>query len=99
MTIFGTVLLALTDDGGRMVSWDIESGGGFYEQQLISTHLKPDVADFNSTIQFDSGFTAISILHPATYINKVLVSSSEGSMQLWNVRSQYVSRTPHQNQN
>lgn len=41
-----------------------------------------------ATIEFDNDFTAISILHPATYLNKVLVSSSQGSMQLWNIRSQ-----------
>ncbi|GLB34587.1 putative utp21 specific WD40 associated domain containing protein [Lyophyllum shimeji] len=42
----------------------------------------------DSTIQFDPGFTATSILHPATYLNKVLVSSSQGALQLWNIRSQ-----------
>jgi len=25
-------------------------------------------------------------MHPATYMNKILVISSQGSMQLWNVR-------------
>ncbi|KAK0228621.1 Utp21 specific WD40 associated putative domain-containing protein [Armillaria fumosa] len=41
-----------------------------------------------ATIQFDANFTATSILHPSTYLNKVLVSSSQGSIQLWNIRSQ-----------
>ncbi|KAJ3552995.1 hypothetical protein NM688_g3858 [Phlebia brevispora] len=40
-----------------------------------------------ATIQFDAGFTATSILHPATYLNKVLVASSEGCMQLWNIKT------------
>ncbi|KAJ7273299.1 Utp21 specific WD40 associated putative domain-containing protein [Mycena rebaudengoi] len=44
--------------------------------------------ELDSTVDFDLGFTATSILHPATYLNKVLVSSSEGSIQLWNIRSQ-----------
>ena len=35
----------------------------------------------------------MSILHPATYLNKVLVASSQGSMQLWNIRTQFV--LPH----
>lgn len=30
------------------------------------------------------------IHHPPTYLNKVLVASSQGGMQLWNVRTQYV---------
>ncbi|KAF9265570.1 Utp21-domain-containing protein [Marasmius fiardii PR-910] len=43
---------------------------------------------FQSIIQFDNGFTATVILHPATYVNKILVSSSEGDLQLWNIQSQ-----------
>lgn len=46
-------------------------------------------ADLDSTIEFDMGFTATSILHPATYLNKVLVASGQGNMQLWNIRSQF----------
>lgn len=44
--------------------------------------------ELRSTIQFDQDFTATSILHPATYLNKVLVASSQGTMQLWNTLSQ-----------
>lgn len=29
------------------------------------------------------------LLHPATYLNKILVASSQGSMQLWNIRTLY----------
>ncbi|KAH8116880.1 WD40 repeat-like protein [Phellopilus nigrolimitatus] len=41
-----------------------------------------------SSIEFENGFTATSVLHPATYLNKVLVASSQGTMQLWNIRTQ-----------
>ncbi|KAF8350478.1 Utp21 specific WD40 associated putative domain-containing protein [Amanita rubescens] len=44
--------------------------------------------DLDSSIEFDPGFTAAAILHPATYVNKVLVSSSQGNLQLWNIRSE-----------
>ncbi|PFH51760.1 hypothetical protein AMATHDRAFT_141834 [Amanita thiersii Skay4041] len=70
MAIFGTQLLALTDDGSRMFVWSTTTG------------------DLDSSIDFDPEFTATTILHPATYVNKVLVASSQGSMQLWNIRSQ-----------
>ena len=46
-------------------------------------------------IQFDTGFTATSVLHPATYLNKVLVTSSQGEMQLWNIRTQSVVPFPY----
>ncbi|KAG5635440.1 hypothetical protein H0H81_011247 [Sphagnurus paluster] len=70
ITIFGSQLLALTEDGSRMLLWNNKEGV------------------LNSTIEFEVGFTAISILHPATYLNKVLVSSSQGVLQLWNIQSQ-----------
>ncbi|KAJ3868324.1 Utp21 specific WD40 associated putative domain-containing protein [Lentinula novae-zelandiae] len=70
ITIFGTQLLSLTEDGGRMLCWDIG-------EEVLET-----------TVEFDNDFTATSILHPATYLNKVLVSSSQGAVQLWNIRSQ-----------
>ncbi|RDB22141.1 U3 small nucleolar RNA-associated protein 21 [Hypsizygus marmoreus] len=70
ITIFGSQLLALTEDGSRMLLWDTTDG------------------ELDSTLQFEPGFTATSILHPATYLNKVLVSSTQGSLQLWNIRSQ-----------
>lgn len=45
--------------------------------------------ELQATIQFDSDFTATTMLHPSTYLNKVLVGSSQGCMQLWNVKTQY----------
>ncbi|KAH7929755.1 Utp21-domain-containing protein [Leucogyrophana mollusca] len=72
ITVFGSQLLALTEDGGRMLIWDVAS---------------PDLS-FSSNIQFDVGFTAVLMLHPATYVNKILVASSEGDLQLWNIRTQ-----------
>jgi len=49
-----------------------------------------------STIIFDADFTATNVIHPATLLNKVLVSSSQGSMQLWNIRARSEhSHLPH----
>ncbi|KAF9063827.1 Utp21-domain-containing protein [Rhodocollybia butyracea] len=70
ITIFGTQLLALTEDGRKMFCWDVAEGA------------------LEATIEFDNDFTATYILHPATYLNKVLVSSSQGAIQLWNIRSE-----------
>ncbi|KAI6109594.1 Utp21 specific WD40 associated putative domain-containing protein [Pisolithus sp. B1] len=52
---------------------------------LIWDGLSPSLF---ATIDFDIGFTAVRMLHPATYLNKVLVASREGQMQLWNIRTQ-----------
>ncbi|QRW15106.1 U3 small nucleolar RNA-associated protein 21 [Ceratobasidium sp. AG-Ba] len=43
--------------------------------------------ELQGKITFSNGFTAAHMLHPATYLNKVLFASSNGSMQLWNIRT------------
>ncbi|KZT61545.1 Utp21-domain-containing protein [Calocera cornea HHB12733] len=40
-----------------------------------------------TTVDFPPDFTATHLFHPATYLNKVLVGSSQGSLQLWNIRT------------
>lgn len=49
-----------------------------------------DSGEVISTIIFEEAFTATHIIHPATLLNKVLVASSNGTMQLWNIRTRYV---------
>jgi hypothetical protein len=59
---------------------------------LICVEIVLNVCEvFHSQIQFEPGFTATHLLHPATYLNKVLIGGSDGSLQLWNIRTQYVS--------
>ncbi|KAI8379183.1 Utp21 specific WD40 associated putative domain-containing protein [Radiomyces spectabilis] len=38
-------------------------------------------------IEFDAGFTASAMIHPSTYLNKILISSTQGTMQIWNIRT------------
>ncbi|CAK5040589.1 unnamed protein product [Aphanomyces euteiches] len=38
-------------------------------------------------IEFDAEFTPSVLLHPSTYLNKVVVGSAQGGLQLWNVRT------------
>lgn len=48
-----------------------------------------EAGELISTIIFQEGFTAKHVIHPATLLNKVLVSSQEGGMQLWNIKTRY----------
>ncbi|XP_026474515.1 WD repeat-containing protein 36 [Ctenocephalides felis] len=42
----------------------------------------------HSELSFDSStFQVSAILHPSTYINKILVGSEQGQMQLWNINT------------
>ena len=68
-------------------------GTSIAEVRLDQTHahscLLMFCTELQATIQFDSDFTATTMLHPSTYLNKVLVGSSQGNMQLWNIKTQY----------
>ncbi|KAL7423168.1 rRNA-processing protein utp21 [Cryptotrichosporon argae] len=43
--------------------------------------------DLTNEITFHASFTATDMVHPATYLNKILVGSREGELQLWNIRT------------
>lgn len=45
------------------------------------------VRSLYGSISFGEKFTPSFIIHPHTYLNKVLVASEEGSMQLWNIKN------------
>ena len=49
--------------------------------------------ELSTTIDFDDSFTANCVLHPATYLNKVLVASKEGTLQLWNISTRQLIHT------
>lgn len=42
-----------------------------------------------SEINFTNHFFATTIAHPTTYLNKVILGSQQGSMQLWNIRTRF----------
>jgi U3 small nucleolar RNA-associated protein 21 len=43
--------------------------------------------EFHNEISFASHFDVSCVLHPSTYVNKVLIGSQQGTMQLWNINS------------
>ncbi|KAI8614808.1 quinon protein alcohol dehydrogenase-like superfamily [Chytriomyces sp. MP71] len=43
-----------------------------------------DTREYIKTLSFDAQFNLTAILHPSTYVNKILVASTDGRMQLWN---------------
>ncbi|KAF9053907.1 Utp21-domain-containing protein [Hymenopellis radicata] len=82
---FDTFLSFITIFGPQLLALD-EDGGRLFAWDT-------DTGELQCTIQFDATFTATSILHPATYVNKVIVASSQGSMQLWNIHSKALIHT------
>ncbi|KAF6718815.1 WD repeat-containing protein 36 [Oryzias melastigma] len=63
--------------------------------QLISSDCGGDVivwdvqgGDIYLQLKFDPlSFAVSAIMHPSTYLNKVLLGSSQGALQLWNIKS------------
>ncbi|XP_031697206.1 WD repeat-containing protein 36-like [Anarrhichthys ocellatus] len=63
--------------------------------QLISADGCGDVivwdvqeGDIYLRLQFDSAtFDVSAMMHPSTYLNKVLLGSSQGALQLWNIKT------------
>jgi U3 small nucleolar RNA-associated protein 21 len=88
--IFGEQLLALRQDGRGLLVWKISTLGESYPLHGFKEIDLAYFPELESEIEFHSSFTATSMLHPATYLNKVIVGSAEGAIQLWNVRTMYV---------
>ncbi|KWU42006.1 putative WD-repeat protein [Rhodotorula sp. JG-1b] len=40
-----------------------------------------------ATLEMPQGFTATKLVHPASYLNKVVVGSQEGELAVWNIRT------------
>ncbi|KAI8343257.1 Utp21 specific WD40 associated putative domain-containing protein [Chlamydoabsidia padenii] len=38
-------------------------------------------------IEFGDDFTVAAMVHPSTYLNKLLIASTQGTMQIWNIRN------------
>lgn len=37
-----------------------------------------------------ANFYITCLMHPSTYLNKILLCSRQGQMQLWNIKTKYV---------
>lgn len=52
-----------------------------------------EAADLYTEINFEpESFEVTAIMHPATYVNKILVGSRQGQLQLWNLQSRKYGR-------
>ena len=43
--------------------------------------------DMINEVIFHSSFQATDFIHPATYLNKILLAGKSGELQLWNTRT------------
>ncbi|KAE8257684.1 hypothetical protein A4X13_0g2195 [Tilletia indica] len=75
---FGDYVLALSEEGDKLFVWSLLNHTLIRVIQFPTAQTASKPADV---------FTAINIEHPATYLNKIIVTSAQGGAQLWNVRT------------
>lgn len=86
--------LVSADSGGDVIVWDVQGGGEdagpafllFTLALLLPTSFC--VSDIYLRLEFNpSSFDVSAMMHPSTYLNKVLLGSSQGALQLWNIKT------------
>ncbi|BGP02493.1 putative WD-repeat protein [Rhodotorula toruloides ATCC 204091] len=102
LVLFGNTLIALSSTGRRMYVWDVPpyikpaskdplAKEGEEEGDVAGSETDEEqderVVTPYATLEFPTGFTATKVLHPASYLNKVVVGSKEGEVAVWNVRT------------
>ncbi|KAL4383697.1 hypothetical protein GQ457_15G029390 [Hibiscus cannabinus] len=70
LLLFGDHILSVDADGNVFI-WSFKG-------------IDDDLAPIGH-IKLDAKFTPTCIMHPDTYLNKVLIGSQEGPLQLWNI--------------
>lgn len=86
LTVFGTTLVALVSDGSRMFVWEIPKLADAKRPPAPGSD-PPESQTPYATLSFPAGFIATSIVHPASYLNKVVVGSTSGEIAVWNTRT------------
>ncbi|XP_027113834.1 U3 small nucleolar RNA-associated protein 21 homolog isoform X1 [Coffea arabica] len=66
--------------GAHILSVDVEGNIFTWAFKEIDKSLAPV-----GHVMLEDNFTPSCIMHPDTYLNKVIVGSQEGSLQLWNI--------------
>ncbi|XP_015686097.1 WD repeat-containing protein 36-like, partial [Protobothrops mucrosquamatus] len=74
-----TDILFILPFGDHVISVDNESILIIWDLQSEEEYLQ---LDFDKTV-----FAISAVLHPYTYMNKILLGSEQGPLQLWNVKS------------
>jgi U3 small nucleolar RNA-associated protein 21 len=94
LTLFGSTMVALSSLGTRMFIWDLPvlvkaaSAGKnkVEEEEDVDPVVEGPVTPF-ATLSFPKGFKATTLVHPASYLNKIVIGSDAGELAVWNVRT------------
>lgn len=101
LVLFGNTLVALSKERKRMYVWDIPPYSNPASKDPALAQLEQEEEDESSdeeeardgqvtpyaVLEFPNGFTPTKVVHPASYLNKVIVASKEGEVSVWNIRT------------
>ncbi len=59
----------------------------FQKKTTTQFYISVPLTEQYGELEFPSNFLVSCALHPATYLNKLLLGSCQGQLQLWNVRT------------
>lgn len=86
----GDVLVSLCDEG-RLKAWDLKRRRMARPAQTKNGEWDSDGEDEETGAMCDAAlegdFLPTALAHPPTYLNKVVIGSEGGALQLWNVRT------------
>ncbi|KAH9180505.1 Utp21-domain-containing protein [Lactarius sanguifluus] len=85
--VFGSHLLALTEDGRNMLAWDISEQGEHLSGTICFKQRRTPAKNYIARFISSQALSLYAFFIPATYLNKVLVGGYDGSLQLWNIRT------------
>ncbi|GAA5925720.1 rRNA-processing protein UTP21 [Sporobolomyces koalae] len=97
IVLFGNTLVALSKQSRRMYVWDIPAYSNpaskdpldhdsMSDQVDQDVHVQHEVTPY-AVIDFPTGFHPTKVVHPASYLNKVVVGSKQGEIAVWNIRT------------
>ncbi len=85
LTVIGNYLISCCSES-EMIVWSLTRRDG--SDTTYETTIELDSATEEAGLgSVSSKFTPSCVLHPHTYLNKLLVGSTNGSLELWNIRS------------
>lgn len=87
LLLFGNTLMALSSSGRRMYVWDVPPYVKPASKDLEEAEAADEEVTPYATLEMPQGFTATKLVHPASYLNKVVVGSKEGELAVWNIRT------------
>ena len=79
MFVIGETLLFSLDESGELCSWSVSESHG------ISLKSSFNISSEQEEEEGSTKFVATCMIHPSTYLNKVLFGSEDGRLRLWNI--------------